>query len=256
MTIFVDTANAEEVRKWVVEYGVGKGVTSNQKIFLQEKDTNFETRIKEIIKILPSCYPVSIELTKTDCADSVLIEEATYYKTLEKDTHHGIVVIKVPMWGDGRGLRIAKQLYDKHIPVNLTCCMSINQAILACELDVKFVSFFYRRIIDYEGKKHYVTEGMAPEFESILLSTRDIISKTKKIIDTQGYKTKIICGSIRQPEDVEECFIAGAHIVTITPQVLEKLPCHPKTEETIKEFDECWIEFTKKNKQLTEVGEK
>ena len=36
---------------------------------------------------------------------------------------------------------------------------------------------------------------------------------------------------------------AGAHIVTIPPKILEQMPYHPKTEETIREFDRAWEEF-------------
>ena len=51
MTIFIDSANIEEIQKWIIEYGVAKGVTTNQKIFFKEKGVNFEERIKEICEI-------------------------------------------------------------------------------------------------------------------------------------------------------------------------------------------------------------
>jgi len=41
---------------------------------------------------------------------------------------------------------------------------------------------------------------------------------------------------------------AGADIATITPKVLRQMVFHPKTEETIKEFDDAWKEFVTKNK--------
>jgi transaldolase len=61
-------------------------------------------------------------------------------------------------------------------------------------------------------------------------------------------ESRLICGSIRKPEDVEEIVTAGAHVVTITPKVLQQMPFHQKTEETIAEFDEAWKEFVAKNK--------
>jgi hypothetical protein len=53
--------------------------------------------------------------------------------------------------------------------------------------------------------------------------------------------------SIRKPDDVEEILCAGTHIVTIPPKILTQMRFHPKTEETIREFDEAWLEFTAKN---------
>jgi transaldolase len=56
-------------------------------------------------------------------------------------------------------------------------------------------------------------------------------------------ETRTIVGSIRRSENVTEAAIAGAHIVTIPYKILIQMPYHPKTEETIKEFDQAWLEF-------------
>ena len=45
---------------------------------------------------------------------------------------------------------------------------------------------------------------------------------------------------------MEEIVSAGAHIAPITPKVLNQMAFHPKTEETIKEFDDAWKEFVAK----------
>ena len=231
MTIFLDTANIEEIKEYS-DWGVINGVTTNQKIWLKEKGINFKEKLKEILDFMEP-FPVSVELTKTNKSLHILVEEAKEYITLGSNA-----VIKVPMWKNGNGLLLAGQLKRICIPVNMTCCISVNQAILACELGVKYVSLFYNRIIDYEtkGRKEL----------TYLSSGQETVTKTRKIIDQQGYGTEIICGSIRDPKDVEDCFSAGAHIVTITPKVLKLLPFHPKTEETIKEFDEAWRKFLKK----------
>ena len=62
MTIFVDTANIDEARKWVVQYGVAKGITTNPKIFSIEKGIDYKQRIRELLSLK---VPVSIELTRT-----------------------------------------------------------------------------------------------------------------------------------------------------------------------------------------------
>lgn len=232
MTIFLDTANIIEIKKYL-NWGCINGITTNQKIFLQEKGVDYKTRLREILELVKG--PVSIELTKTapHLPDSVLLEEALKLNTLGSN-----VVVKIPMWGNGRGLRIAHELLKNNIKINMTCCISVNQAILACELDANYVSFFYNRMIDY-----YKQLGLDKYVESSKKIVQKQIENTRKIIDSQLYETEIICGSIRRPEDVSSCFTAGTHIVTITPKVLEQLPFHPKTEETIKEFDEAWKMF-------------
>jgi transaldolase len=72
-----------------------------------------------------------------------------------------------------------------------------------------------------------------------------VIQESKRIIDEGRFTTKIIVGSIRKPEDVTEAAVAGAHIITIPYKILVQMPLHPKTEETIKEFDQAWLEFKK-----------
>ena len=136
------------------------------------------------------------------------------------------------MYGDGRGLSMAKGLLKLGYNVNMTCLMNLNQFILACEIGATYASFFYNRMIDYSQKNSE-------------LIMQEIVT-CRKIIDDQKYNTKIICGSIRKQEDVIDCLANGAHIVTVTPKVLEQMPFHEKTEETIFEFDKAWQEWRRK----------
>ncbi len=220
MTIFIDSANIEHIKE-ICSWNVTKGATTNQKIFLKSGATDYTDTIKSICRIVRN--PVSVELTKTEGSDDDLLQEAESLRQIDS-----WVNIKVPMWGDGRGLRIVKNLVEQEIPVNMTCLMSANQGILACEAGVDYASLFYNRIIDYVGR------GLAGQ---------DEISLLRNYIDEHSLTTKIIAGSIRSPNDVMECFEAGAHIVTITYDIIKKLPFHSRTESTIKEFDDAWREF-------------
>ena len=47
-------------------------------------------------------------------------------------------------------------------------------------------------------------------------------------------------GSIRHLMDVNEALEAGAHVVTVPPPILHKMVWHPRTVETIAEFNEAW----------------
>ena len=229
MTIFLDTANLDEIRKYA-KWGIVKGVTTNPKILSRERDAvSYSTRIKEILEIVK--VPVSVEITNIHGSLDAILREAREYFRI--DPNH--VVIKVPMFGDGRGLEIAHELLKHGIPVNMTCIISLSQAVLACELGCTYVSIFYNRIIDYLG-------GMGAGVGVALETVRAV----RDLIDTQNYPTKIIAGSIRRPDDVADCLMSGAHIVTVTPQVLRKLPYHLKTEQTIKEFDEAYKEWLKR----------
>jgi len=208
----------KEIRE-ILPWGIISGVTTNQKIFLAEKGINFRDRVFEILTLVDG--PLSVELTKTAGSDDELVDEAREYSSWNPKN----IVIKVPMFGDGRGLRIINRLSGEDIKTNATCLMMTNQVLLASIAGATYASIFFNRVVDSGG------------------DPRGVIRESRTIIDRGGFPTKIIVGSIRKPEDVNEAAVAGAHIITIPYKILVQMPYHWKTEDTIKEFDQAWQEF-------------
>ena len=215
---FIDTASIEEIRKFL-PWNIISGTTTNQKIFSCEKGINFKDRVQEILSVIDA--PLSIEVTKTYASDEVLVAEAKEYSSWNPKN----IVIKVPMWGNGRGLVLASKLHKEKIKTNVTCLITTNQVVLAALAGATYASIFFCRVRDAGG------------------DPVKVIQDSRRIIEESGSQTKIIVGSIRKPEDVAEAAAAGAHIITITPKVLLQMPFHQKTEDTIKEFDQAWLEF-------------
>jgi transaldolase len=220
MDIFIDTASASEIRK-VLPWGIVSGVTTNQKIFLAEKGCNFKDRVMEILSLVDG--PVSVELTKTGGTDEELINEAEEYSNWNRKN----VSVKVPMFRDGRGLNIVTELKKRNVKTNMTALISTNQVLLAAKAGATFASIFFNRVRD------------AGE------NAEQVVRESRSLLDSMDSRTRIIAGSIRKPKDITEAAIAGAHIVTIPYKILIQMPYHPKTEETIKEFDQAWLEFAK-----------
>ncbi len=221
MTIFFDSADIKLIKE-VLKFGAVKGVTTNPKIFQKAGKVNYEDTIKKISSMTPH---LSVELTKTDQSNEALIDEAMTLHELNPDS----INIKVPMWGDGRGLEIASILIRKEIPVNMTCLMGAYQGIMAAEARCEYISLFYNRMADHLYSRH------SAQYQFALL---------RSYIEDNGLDSKIIAGSIRDPKDVLECFESGAHVVTIPYPHLMKLLYHPKTEATIAEFDDAWRDFS------------
>lgn len=217
--IFLDTASADEIKEFLSR-GIGDGVTTNQKIFLSEGTVNFKQRVVEICN-MKRAWPVSVETTTKDFDE--LVAEAQEYSGWHRN-----VVVKVAMDKDGLGLKVVKRLHDEGIRTNMTVMVTFNQLYLAAKAGATYVSLFFNRARD---------AGMDP-----VKTIHEIMPFLEK-----SSESKLIVGSIRKPEDVEEIVSAGAHIATITPKVLQAMPFHPKTEETIKEFDDAWKEFVAKN---------
>ncbi|MGO9645536.1 MAG: transaldolase family protein [Candidatus Bathyarchaeia archaeon] len=100
MEYFLDTASIDEVKK-ILPCGVISGLTTNQKIFLQEGSVDFKRRALELIVLVNA--PVSLELTNIDS-----IREAREYYSW--DSKH--VVVKVAMRGRGRIRQRVKRIYQ------------------------------------------------------------------------------------------------------------------------------------------------
>jgi transaldolase len=218
LEIFLDTASVKEIKE-ILPWGIISGVTTNQKIFLAEKGISFRDRVHEILSLVDG--PLSVELTKTACSDDDLVEEAKEYSSWNPKN----IVIKVPMFGNGRGFRIVNRLKRENIKTNMTCIISTNQVLLAANAGATYASIFFNRVRDSGGDPVRV------------------IQESKRIIEEGSFATRIIVGSMRKPEDVNESAVAGAHIITIPYKILVQMPFHQKTEDTIREFDQAWLEF-------------
>ena len=216
MEIFLDTANVDEIEH-ILKWGIIDGVTTNQKIFLNEKGVDFKNRVEKICHMLEN-KPVSVESNGKKLQE--LLDDARNFSKIAKN-----VVAKVPMTRDGIGLEAVKILASEGIKTNVTVMMNFNQLMLATKAEATYVSLFFNRAKD---------------------SGEDAISIVRNItnwINSNNYKTKLIVGSIRSPEDVSNAAVAGAHIITIPYKILIEMPFHKKTEETIEEFDKAWQEF-------------
>ena len=220
MEIFLDTANTNEISE-ILEWGIIRGITTNQKIFLKEKGCNFEEQSKIILKMVDP-HPVSLEGPNN--LDELLVTAREYSKWGKN------VVIKVPMLADGSGLKAVKNLESEGIKTNVTAMMSVNQAFLAIAAGASYASLFFNRIKD---------SGSNPI---------EVVKQSRAIIDKGGFKTKLIVGSIRDPNDVVEIASANPHIITIPYKILKQMPYHERTVSTLEEFEKAWEEFKKAEK--------
>jgi len=221
MEIFLDTANTDEISE-ILQWGIIKGITTNQKIFLKEKGCNFEEQSKKILKMV---YPHPVSLEGPNNLDELLNTAMEYSKWGEN------VVIKVPMLADGSGLKAVRILETQGIKTNVTAMMSVNQALLAIEAGASYASLFFNRIKD---------SGDNPV---------EVVKKSRGIIDNGGFKTKLIVGSIRSPNDVVEIASANPHVITIPYKILKQMPYHQATVSTLEEFDKAWDEFKEAEKK-------
>jgi transaldolase len=218
MAIFIDSSDPKEIKD-LYAWGCISGVTTNPLIIAKEApDADLGERIREILGV--SWGDVSVELT-TETEKEMLAESEQYLAWDPKR-----ICIKVPF--SEIGLRVLHQLAKKGAKTNVTCLMAMNQAYLAALSGATYVSIFSGRVRDMG------------------YDVRPTISATRAILDREGLASKIIVGSMRHMMDVNEALEAGAHVPTITPAIIRKMVWHPRTIETINEFNTAWRNRGKK----------
>ena len=68
------------------------------------------------------------------------------------------------------------------------------------------------------------------------VTRHEIIAETVEWLERWDFKSELIVGSIRSVGDVINAALAGAHIITVPPQYLDKMADHKYTRATVKEF--------------------
>ena len=214
MEFFIDTADVPQIRKYW-EMGVINGVTTNPTL-IARTGRKFSEVVQEITGIVQG--PISVEAVSTMAEDIV----AESQRLAEYGEH---IVVKVPMTGEG--LKAVKVLTRLGIKTNVTLVFSSAQALLAAKAGATYLSIFVGRLDD---RGH---EGM------------DVVREVCSVLSNYGMQTKLITASIRHPRHVVDAALAGSHVATVPPGILDKLLEHPLTTEGLKLFAQDWAKVDK-----------
>ncbi|MEM4400165.1 MAG: fructose-6-phosphate aldolase [Candidatus Nitrosocaldus sp.] len=217
--IFLDTANLDAIRKYN-DMGILDGVTTNPTLLAKENNDPIEI-MKEIIRIVKG--PVSLEVVSTDLDG--MLEEAHRLARLGTNA-----VIKIPMIPDG--LKAIKRLSSEGVKTNCTLVFSPNQAMLAAKAGATYVSPFIGRLDDAGH------DGM------------QVIRDTVQIFRNYNFSTKVLVASVRHPLHVVEAAKIGADVITMPPDVLEKMIRHPLTDKGLSTFLADWEKVKRTNPNI------
>lgn len=217
MAIFVDSGKIEEIRR-LMDMGILRGVTTNPTILLKDGIRGGIKEIKvrtiEIAKVIHP-YPLSIEVTTNDREE--MIQQAREFAQWS-DNINVKITIHGPE-GELENLEVVHILENKYkISVNVTAMMSAQQCLVAAMAGATYVSLFGGRV------------------NNMGYNCIEEIKKSRKLIDDFNLKAKIIIGSTREVLNIVEWLVAGAHIVTATPELIKCMIVHPYSKETVRQF--------------------
>ena len=205
MKIFMDTANVEEIARFV-DWGVVYGVTTNPSLIAKTGRTQAEV-IPEIAKLVEG--PVSAEVISTECQG--MVEETRKLVQIAEN-----IVIKIPCIPEG--LKAVKILSAEGIKTTVTLVFSMSQALMAARAGATYVSPFIGRLDDIG--------------EDGVLLVKNIVEAFK----LYGIETEVIAASIRNLAHVDAVMLTGCQIATIPTKVLEQMIKHDLTDKGLAAF--------------------
>ena len=219
MKIFLDTANIAAIKLYN-DMGLVDGITTNPSLLAKEGGDPQKT-MEEIVRIVKG--DVSLEVVSTETAG--MVDEAHRLRKYGNN-----VVVKCPMTAEG--LKACRILTNEGIPVNVTLCFSVNQAILAAKAGAKYVSPFIGRLDD-NGQ-----DGI------------HLIKEMREVFKNYAFSTQILVASVRHTMHVVEAAKIGADVVTLPPDILGKMLKHTLTDVGLKNFLADWEKLKKENPSI------
>ncbi len=235
MDLYLDTARLDEIQA-VAEWGVLRGVTTNPSHVAKAGVGDMRSHIQEIC--WTADVPTSVEVVTTDAGE--MVEQGQEYATWSPN-----VVVKLPTISAGlkamarvsktpvtatckgcahfegcpiRARFAAQDALARRPEVNATLIFTANQAMLALAAGASYVSPFVGRL-DAIGE-----DGM------------QVVHDIAEILRVQQQEGKIIAAALRHPVHVTAVAKAGAHIATMSYDILAQLIKHPLTDEGLASF--------------------
>ena len=227
MKFFLDTADLDEIEE-AASWGVLAGVTTNPTLYARTggKLDDFHNHIKRICEIVDG--PVSAEsvaMTRDE-----IIRDGRELAALADN-----VVVKIPTMVEG--LAATKALSEEGIPVNMTLCFSVPQAIMAARAGARYISPFVGRFDD-------ISEDGLGQLENVVVA-EDGISQLADVVAAVnnydfGHDVEIIAASVRSANHVTQAALMGADIATVPFAALKKCVQHPLTDRGLDAFMKDW----------------
>lgn len=220
MKFFLDTADLDEIKE-AASWGALAGVTTNPTLYsrIGGKLADFHDHIARICEIVDG--PVSAEsvaMTRDE-----IIKDGRELAAIAPN-----VVVKVPTMIEG--LAATKVLASEGIPVNMTLCFTVPQAIMAARAGARYVSPFIGRFDD-------ISEDGLDQVANIV-STLGNYDFTENTVN--GEQIEVIAASIRSANHVAQAALMGADIATVPFNVLKKCVEHPLTDRGLDAFLKDW----------------
>jgi transaldolase len=192
------------------------GETARASAFLDRLAVDFGT---EILGIVPGRVSTEVDAKLSFDREGSVRKARQLIKLYERAgvPRERVLIKLASTW---EGIRAAEQLEKEGIHVNMTLLFSFAQAVACAEAHVTLISPFVGRIYDWHKQARHVSDIPIGEDPGVR-SVEQIYNYYKNL----GYPTQVMGASFRKVDQI--LALAGCDLLTISPELLEKLDATP-----------------------------
>ncbi len=228
MALYVDSAYLHSIIE-VAQAVPLAGVTMNPSIMLAAREQGQKLDPPSLLRELLAKFDGTIFIQPGAISEQEMLQEALSY--LQTDSQR--VIPKIPMTQSG--LKVAMQLKRQGQRVAFTAVTSIAQTYCAAQAGADFVIPYFNRL----------------ERSGINASER-ITQMVKVLTQQHAYNTmlnmpatRLLVASLKTPAEVSCALQAGAHDLTITPNILLEMVRDSLSEQAVDKFAQDWQKMKK-----------
>jgi TalC/MipB family fructose-6-phosphate aldolase len=214
--LFVDSAYLEDVERICAGFPIA-GVTTNPSILLAAREEHGQhlddlTVLRELLRL---CDGTVCMQPVGESAEDLYAAASRYVNVAPPR-----VVPKLPM--TTAGLRTGMRLKGEGARIAFTAVSSLAQAYCATMAGASWVIPYYGRLR---------RQGVDPS---------ERVGHMAQLLAKQEGRTRILAASIKSSDDLAEAALAGAHDMTVGPDVIAGLLTDALTEAAVRQFTLDW----------------
>jgi TalC/MipB family fructose-6-phosphate aldolase len=210
MKLWIASANKEELVE-SFDYPI-EGIITNPTVIAKE-GKNWREVLRELNEL--GHLPIHLQIISTE--EDKMLEEIKVFKELMTQKP---LIAKIPLCKDG--LKIIPTVKKMGCKVNITTVCTLNQAVIALEANIDYLSVYVGRVTDHGG------DGL------------NLIKEIRSYIDRTNKSTEIIAASVRDLEQMHKVILAGADGIAIPFNLLTSGIKNEITNNSIEQFESDW----------------
>ena len=144
-----------------------------------------------------------------------MLKEAQALRTIDPQ-----IIVKVPV--TPQGIKAMKLISAEGIRITATAILSPQQALMAAMAGAEFLAPYVNRL------------------DNICADGTQVTAEMVQLIENYQLDAKVLAASFKNVQQVHLVALAGAHSVTIAPDVFDQLLVHPLTDSGVAGFVSDW----------------